>query len=132
MDYREIRLKVAIFAGVAVLSLPLLTSTLRRPTYGSFSGIMYPQYGVMLLWKTDAVEVTVEGREECVPKAQLASSAIYQEAISRIPRADRPALTEVHWNRVFCCWAALNALTWHLLFRVWQPIRPYIEGPRSL
>jgi hypothetical protein len=40
------------------------------------------------------VAVKLDDREERVPRAQLASSAIYQEAIARIPRDERPATTE--------------------------------------
>lgn len=130
MKHHELQLKVVVLAGVAALSLLFLTSTLQRPAHDSFSGLMYPQYGVTILWEVDAVAVTIDGREERVPKDQLANSPIYQEAISRIPRSDRPAISEVRWERVLRYWIPLNVLTWWLLFRGWQPSRPYMEGPR--
>ena len=128
MKRHDIMLRGAILAGSVVLSLLFFTSALKRPAYRPFSGVMYPQYGVSLFWEMDAVAVKVDDREEKVSKAQLAISAIYQEAIARIPRDERPAITEVRWGRVLRYWLPLSALSWWLLFRVWQPSRPYIEG----
>jgi hypothetical protein len=128
MKRHDIRLRSAILAGVAVLSLLYLTSSLQHSAYRPSSGVIYPQYGVSLFWEMDAVAVKVDDREERVPREQLGTSAIYQEAIARIPRDERPAVSEVRWGRVFRSWITLTALTWWLLFRVWQPQRPYIEG----
>lgn len=76
------------------------------------------------------VAVRVDNREERVPKSQLESSPIYQEAINRIPRDNRPRMTEVHWRYVRRIWIPLLVFTWVFLFRVWQPMRPYVDGTK--
>jgi hypothetical protein len=128
MKRNDITVKSAMLLGVAVLSLMFFASQSRRPIYRSYTGHSYPPLGVSLFWEPDVVVVRVDDREERVPKSQLATTPIYQEAIARLPRSDRPALTEVRWIRVLRYWIPLTALSWWLLFRVWQPPRPYIEG----
>jgi hypothetical protein len=124
--------RAAILAGVAGLTLLVLASALQRPAYRPYSGVSYPQYGVSFFWEMDAVLVTIDGREERVPTAKLRDSAIYQEACARIPRSDRPAITQVGWYRVFGRWLPLVVLSWWALFRVWQPRRPYVEGGKAV
>jgi len=124
----DIAVKWMILIGVAVLSLLFFASLLQRPVYRSYTGISYPPLGVSLFWESDVVVVRVDDREEKVPKTQLANSPMYQEAIARLPRSERPAINEVRWTRVLRIWIPLTALTWWLLFRAWQPSRPYIEG----
>jgi hypothetical protein len=131
MKLHDMTMRAAILAVVAVLSLLVLASAYQRPVYRPFSGVSYPQYGVTFFWEMDAVLVTVDGREERVPTARLKDSAIYQEACARIPRGERPELTRVRWFRVLGNWFPLVALSWGVLFRVWQPRRPYIEGGKA-
>lgn len=131
MKLHDMTMRAVILAGVAVLSLLVLASEFQRPAYRPFSGVSYPLYGVTFFWEKDAVLVTIDGREERVPTAQLRGSPIYQEACARIPRSERPALTRVRWFRVFGIWFPLVALSWGVLFRVWQPRRPYVEGVKA-
>ncbi len=127
MKRNDITVRSAILLGVAVLSLLFFASLLQRPIYRSYTGHSYPSLGVSLFWEPDVVVVRVDDREERVPRSQLASSPIYQEAIARLPRRERPALSGVRWVRVMRYWVPLTVLTWWLLFRVWQPPRPHIE-----
>ena len=131
MKRNDIVIRSVIFACVAASSLWILTSLLRIPTHPwIYSGTFYPQAGVSLFWEPGAVRVQVDGREEKVALSNLAQSAIYQEAISRIPRDQRPATTRILWPRLFRLWIPITVAAWLLLFRAWQPLRPYIEGER--
>jgi hypothetical protein len=126
----DIILRSVILAAVAGGSFFFLTAALRSPGILSraYSGTSYPQVGVSLFWERDIVVVRVDDREERVPFSQSGSSPIYQEAIGRIPASERPPATTVRWSRVRRYWIPLTALSWWVLFRLWQPPRPYIEG----
>ncbi len=130
MKSNDIILRSVILAVVAGGSLFFFTTALRSPASLSraYSGTSYPQVGVSLFWERDVVVVRVDEREERVPLSQIATSPIYQEAIGRIPASELPAATTVRWSRVLRYWLPLTALTWWVLFRLWQPPRPYIEG----
>jgi hypothetical protein len=126
MKSNDIMLRSVILAGVAGVSLWFFTAALRAPAVSS--GVSYPQVGVSLFWERSVVVVRVGDREEQVPHSELSSSAIYQEAISRIPAGDLPADTTIRWSRVLRYWIPVTALAWWVLFRLWQPPRPYVEG----
>jgi hypothetical protein len=130
MNRKDILIRFAILVAVALVSLLVFCSVFLRLIDHSSSGVLYPGIGVKLFWESDAVLVSVDDRQERVPISQLTSSSIYQEAISRMLPADRPKYIEVHWSRVLRSWIPVTVFTWWLLFRVWQPPRPYIEGAR--
>jgi hypothetical protein len=132
MKSKDIMLRSAILVGVAGVALWFFTTTFRVPAVLSrvSSGVSYPQVGVSLFWERSVVVVRVDDREERVPLSELSSSAIYKEAISRIPAGERPADTRIRGSRVFLCWIAVTAFAWWVLFRLWQPPRPYVEGAR--
>jgi hypothetical protein len=120
----DILLRSVLLAGVAGVSLWFFTAVFRTPAVLSrvSSGVSYPQVGVSLFWERNVVVVRVDDREERVPHSELSSSAIYQEAISRIPAGERPAETKIWWWRVLLrYWIPLIAFVWWVLFRLWQP-----------
>ena len=130
MNSNDIMIRAVILAVVAGVSLWFFTAALRAPAVLSriTSGVDYPPVGVSLFWEQRVVVVRVDDREERVPDSELASSAIYQEAISRIPAGERPDDTKIRWSRVLRYWIPVAALSWVVLFRLWQPPRPYVEG----
>jgi hypothetical protein len=123
-------LRISIFSALAILWFAILLPFFKRPVYGPNASI-FPKEGVMLVWERDTVVVKVDDREERVRRSDLATSPIYREALSRIPPSERPSLTQIRWRRLVFRWLAFTFITWWVVFRYWQPPRPYVEGGRA-
>jgi hypothetical protein len=126
----DIKVRSIILAGVAGVSFWCLTAAWRAPAVDSrvSSGRFYPEAGVSFFWEQNAVVVRVDDREERVPYSQLSSSAFYQQAMARLPEGERPTDTHIRWSRVIRYWIPIVVIAWLVLFRLWLPLRPYVEG----
>lgn len=128
MSRRDLNLRFGIFAGAGGLLLLFLVSMGRTPVQRFHSINEYPEQRVRLSWGDKFVEVQIDERSEKVPVAEVERSAIFREAMRRIPRDNRPESSEVRWRQVFRVWLPVMAVLWVLLFRLWQPLRSYVEG----
>lgn len=129
MSRKDILVRSIILAGVVVMSFILLMSAYERPGRLSDGGRLYPSQNVSLYVDGSFVVVKVDDREERVRIVEAEKSPIYQEALARIPHEDLPPLTSVRWRRVVRYLVIITALSWVVLFHLWQPLRPYTDGP---
>lgn len=98
MSRRNLNLRFGIFAGAGVLLLLFLMSLSRTPVQRFHSVSEYPEQRVRLSWGERFVEVQIDERSEKVPVGEVERSAIFREAMRRIPKDNRPESSEVRWR----------------------------------
>ena len=126
MRARELVIKSLVYFAIAVLWW-LIFSPAPRQTKRR-EGAVYHN-GVTVVWVGNDVVVRLDGQEEKLSRDHLGNSALYQEAIARLPPGDRPSDMEFRLaKKRMRRWLVFTAITWWLLFRFWRPPNRYLEG----
>jgi hypothetical protein len=89
--------------------------------------------GVSIIYNPNGTAtVKVDDREQTIQKQELESSPLYNEAIKRISSHTTSRLGQPYQafrpTRFIRWWLLPTIFFYVLVFHLWQPRRPYIEG----
>ena len=116
---------VAVLAVVAVALFILMSPFLYPLGIRYHNSVTLADAGVSIVFPGDgSAEVTVDGKTEIIPRAELDGSPHYQEAIRRISSRMRIGQPYFHlcWPIVFVLWLPAVLVAGIVLFLLW-PVR---------
>jgi hypothetical protein len=133
--HKDLLIRWAIFVGLGIVLFVLLSPFIYRPRIRNSASVTLADIRVTIQsgGQPRTTYVKVDDREETFPRGQEDSSALYQEAMSRIASSTHfgERYLAFSWARFIRWWLPAAALAYWMLFHVWQPRREYVEGSRA-
>jgi len=132
-ERKSILIRWIILAVVAAALFILLSPILYRPRTQWVGTYTFHQPDVSVEFLPGGAErVRVDAQEKTIPKEQLESSPLYQEAWRRLRERSGVGnrYFELRWARVIRFWLPPVLLLYLILFKWWPPKTDYLTGPR--